>query len=73
MFKFEQPRPTKSGKKAVELWKELKTIWRKYKMAQLRSNLSEMRDNALRIRELQEDLGITKAEFPELKQQKVKI
>ncbi len=73
MFKFEQPRPTKSGKKAVEIWKELKRTWRKYKMAQFESNLSEMREFAKRIEDLQEDLGITKAQFPELKEEKINI
>lgn len=73
MFKFEQPKPTKSGKKSVELWKELKRTWRKYKMAQFQSNLSETREFAKKIRELQEDLGVTQADFPELKLQKVRL
>lgn len=73
MFKFEQPRPTKSGKKSVEIWKELKRTWRKYKMAQLQSDLPKMREYAMKIRDLQEDFGITQAEFPELTKFKVKI
>jgi len=42
-------------------------------MAQLQSDLPKMREYAMKIRDLQEDFGITQAEFPELTKFKVKI
>ena len=73
MLKFHSPKPTKSGDNAVKVWNELKETWGFYKTARLESNLEKMREYAKRIRDLQEDFGITKAEFPELKKFKVKI
>jgi len=72
MLKFHPPKPTKSGDNAVKIWNELKETWGYYKTARLESNLEKMREYAKRIRYLQEDFGITKAEFPELRTEEIK-
>lgn len=66
MLKFEYPRPTKSGEKISKIWQELLSTWGDYKTARLESNMSKMRECATKIKILQDDLGITKADFPEL-------
>jgi len=71
MSKFEQPLPTKSGKSAMILWKELKSAWRKYKLAQSQSDLIKMRECANMITSIQDDLGIKTGNFPELKEEKI--
>lgn len=70
MPEFTYPRPTKSGESVVKIWNELKENWRMYKRARLEDDFSKMQENAIKIKELQEDLGIKKAEFPELKEEK---
>lgn len=72
MPKFYPPKPTKSGDSAIKIWNELKETWGYYKTARLESNLEKMREYAMKIRDLQEDFGITKAGFPELNLQKIK-
>lgn len=72
MLTFDKPKPTKSGRKVIEIWNELQDCWSKYKRAKLDSDLSIMREYASRIRSLQDDLGITQAEFPELKTESIK-
>ncbi len=67
MLKFQNPRSTKSGESIIKIWSDLKENWRLYKRAQLEDNFVNMKQYASKIRELQDDLGITKAEFPELK------
>jgi hypothetical protein len=66
MLKFEYPRPTKSGEKISKIWNELLSIWGNYKTARLENDIPKMRECATKIRILQDDLGITKADFPEL-------
>ncbi|MDH3313781.1 MAG: hypothetical protein OEM28_11655 [Nitrosopumilus sp.] len=73
MFKFQSPRKTKSGESVITLWNEIKENWRIYKRAKLEDDFSKMRDAASRIIELQDDLGIKQAEFPELKKEKAGI
>jgi len=69
MLKFDEPIPTKSGERVVTIWKELQECWAVYKKARLDSDLPTMRKYANKIRTLQDDLGITQEEFPELKLQ----
>ena len=71
MLKFDEPIPTKSGERVVTIWKELQECWATYKKARLDSDLSTMKEYANKIRTLQDDLGITQAEFPELKTEQI--
>jgi hypothetical protein len=71
MLKFDKPIPTKSGERVIKIWNELQECWDKYKKAKLNSDLPIMREYASRIRTLQDDLGITQAEFPELKTEQI--
>lgn len=72
MLKFDEPIPTKSGEKILTVWRELQECWAIYKRARLDSDLPRMREFANKIRLLQDDLGITQAEFPELKTEEIK-
>ena len=71
MLNFDKPIPTKSGKKVIIIWNELQECWVIYKRARLVSDLPVMREYASKIRGLQDDLGITQAEFPELKTERI--
>ena len=73
MLKFEYPRPTKSGEKISKIWHELLSVWGDYKTARLENNALKMRECAAKIRILQDDLGITKADFPELNEIEVSL
>ncbi len=73
MLKFQNPKPTKSGESVVKIWGELKENWRLYKRAQLEDDFVNMKQYASKIRDLQDDLGITKAEFPQFKEEKISI
>lgn len=73
MLKFTDPRPTKSGKTVIKIWNELKENWKLYKRAKLEDDYSNMQEIAAKINQLQDDLGIKKAEFPELKEEKAEI
>lgn len=66
MLKFDYPRPTKSGEKISKIWNDLLSTWEEFKTARLENNILKMRECATKIRVLQDDLGITKADFPEL-------
>lgn len=72
MLKFDEPIPTKSGDDVVKIWNELQDCWAVYKKAKLESDLPTMREYARKIRALQDDLGITQAEFPELGTEQIK-
>ncbi len=71
MFKFQNPRKTKSGESVITIWNEIKENWRIYKRAKLEDDFSKMRVASLRIIELQDDLGIKKTEFLELQEAKI--
>jgi len=71
MLKFDEPIPTKSGDDVVKIWSELQECWATYKKARLESDLPTMRQYANKIRDLQDDLGITQAEFPELRTEQI--
>ena len=71
MLKFDEPIPTKSGEDVIKIWNELQECWATYKKARLESNLPPMREYANKIRALQDDMGITLAEFPELKTEQI--
>lgn len=71
MLKFDEPIPTKSGERVIKIWKELQKCWAVYKKARSDSNVPTMREYAKKIRMLQDDLGITQAEFPELKTERL--
>jgi len=73
MLKFEPPKPTKSGDDAVKIWNELKLTWGEYKTVKLENNQKKMREYATKIKSLQDDLGITQAEFAELHIEKITI
>lgn len=73
MLKFEYPRPTKSGEKISKIWNELLSTWGEFKTARLENNALKMRECATKIRVLQDDLGITKADFPELNEIEVSL
>lgn len=71
MLKFDEPIPTKSGEKVAVIWKELQECWATYKKAKSDSDLPIMKEYATKIRELQDDLGLTQAEFQELKTEQI--
>jgi len=72
MLKFDEPMPTKSGERVIKIWKDLQECWAAYKKVRLNSDLPKMKEYASKIQELQEDLGITKAKFPELRSEQIK-
>ena len=65
-LKFDEPVKTKSGEQVIVLWKELQECWSNYKKARSSDELIQMQVNAKRIQEIQDDLGLTVAKFPEL-------
>lgn len=67
MLKFDNPVTAKSGERVTKIWQDLQDCWSAYKKARTGSDLNSMKEYASKIRILQDDLGITKAEFPELK------
>ena len=73
MLNFTSPQPTRSGESVLKIWNELKENWKVYKRARLEDDYTKMQEIAILIVKLQEDLGIKKAEFPELKEEKVGI
>lgn len=73
MLKFQNPKPTKSGKSVVKIWNELKENWHLYKRAKLEDDFVNMRKIAVQIKNMQEDLGIKQANFPELVEKKSRI
>jgi len=72
MLKFQSPKPTKSGESIIKIWSELKENWHLYKRAQLEDDFVKMREIASQIKNMQEDLGIKQASFPELIEKEVK-
>lgn len=71
ILKFDEPIPTKSGESVVKLWNEMQECWQKFKTAKLNDDLGTVKTNAKRIQEIQDDLGLSIAEFPELQTTKV--
>lgn len=66
-YKFDEPLRTKSGKSVVELWNELKEQKRLYnKWTYLEKNNELRLLTAIKIRHLQDDLGIKQSEYPDL-------
>ncbi|MEM0288152.1 MAG: hypothetical protein QXR69_03190 [Conexivisphaerales archaeon] len=49
-----------------QTWGALKKAWKAYKIAKVQNDKTKMMEYAKRIRTLQEELGVTKAKFPEL-------
>lgn len=68
MKKFDTPIPTKSGHLISHVWADLQKSWKLYKKAKLDHDLVIMKENAVKIQALQDDLGLTKARFPELEE-----
>lgn len=66
MIKFDKPIQTKSGMDITDVWNELQECWSVYKKAKLDHDLQITRECALKIRQLQNDIGLKKAKFPEL-------
>ena len=72
MKKFDEPIPTKSGHLISHIWAKLQQSWKLYKKAQLNRDSFTMKEQALKIQSLQEDLGLTKAHFPELEEKVIR-
>ena len=66
MIKFDKPIQTKSGMDIADVWTELQECWIAYKKAKFDHDFENTRKCALRIRKLQNDIGLKQAEFPEL-------
>ncbi|MEM2873783.1 MAG: hypothetical protein QXD82_06430 [Nitrososphaerales archaeon] len=49
-----------------QTWGALKKAWKAYKIAKVQGDKAKMKEYAQRIRTLQEELGVTKAKFPDL-------
>jgi len=49
-----------------QTWGALKKAWKAYKIAKVQGDKAKMKEYAVRIRTLQEELGVTKAKFPDL-------
>ncbi|MCP8309491.1 MAG: hypothetical protein H3Z53_11870 [archaeon] len=49
-----------------QTWGALKKAWKAYKIAKVQNDKAKMKEYAVRIRTLQEELGVTKAKFPDL-------
>jgi len=47
-----------------QTWGALKKAWKAYKIAKVQDDTKRMKEYATRIRTLQGDLGLPKAEFP---------
>ena len=60
------PKPTKSGRDAVEIWNDLKHAWSSYKIYRLYNDKINMVIKAKLIRRLQADLGMSQEKFTEL-------
>src|SRR3990172_8048 len=58
-----EPKPTKSGRDAVEIWNDLKHAWSSYKMYLMYDDKINMIIKAKLIRKLQDDLGMTQEKF----------
>lgn len=71
MITFDKPIETKSGEDIVRVWKELQEAWSVYKKAKFDHDTETVIEYATKIQELQEDIGLKKAEFPELKKQEI--
>ncbi|GEM_PF-5936378 len=72
MIQFDKPIQTKSGNDIVAVWGELQECWVTYKKARSNHDFPTMREYAKRIRDLQADIGLKQAEFPELKTEQIK-
>ena len=66
MIKFDKPIQTKSGLDIDEVWIELQKCWTEYKKAKFNHDFEPMRNYALRIQQLQNDIGLKQAQFQEL-------
>ncbi len=66
VIKFDEPMPTKSGRRVSEIWRDLQTSWRHYKSYRLNNDKINMVIQAKEIRRHQADLGCTLDMFPEL-------
>lgn len=49
-----------------QTWGALKKAWKAYKIAKVQADKAKMKEYAVRIRTLQEELGVSKAKFPDL-------
>ena len=66
MIKFDKPIQTKSGFDISEIWNELQECWAEYRKAQLDRDYKNASHYASRIQQLQNDIGLKQAGFPEL-------
>ncbi len=65
MLKFQSPKPAKSEESVIKIWNELKENWVLYKRAKLEGDFIMMKEITVKIKNMQEDLGIKQASFPE--------
>lgn len=64
IYKFTEPTPTRSGRKVIEIWLDLKDAKQKLQMAELNDDLDQMVNQAILIQEYQSDLGLKVSVFP---------
>lgn len=64
LYKFTEPTPTRSGRKVIEIWLDLKDAKQKLQMAELNDDLDQMVNQAILIQEYQNDLGLKVSVFP---------
>ena len=64
IYKWTEPKPTKSGRDVIDIWNDLKDVEQKFKTARLEDNLDDMVNNAVLIQAYQSDLGLTVTGFP---------
>ena len=72
MIRFDKPIQTKSGLDISEIWNELQECWVGYKKAKFDSDYKNASHYASKIQQLQNDIGLKQAEFPELLEPSVK-
>ena len=66
MIEFDKPIQTKSGLDIGKVWVELQGCWAEYEKAKLKHDHKAMRHHALRIPQLQSDIGLRQPQLPEL-------
>jgi hypothetical protein len=49
-----------------QTWGALRKSWKAYKIAKVQHDIARMKEYASRIRNLQDQLGVPKASFPDL-------
>jgi hypothetical protein len=66
-YKFDEPTPTKSGERVIDLWNQLNKYWGYYKKAKVCEELPRQIRFAKKIQKIQDDLGLRVEDFFELR------